>query len=66
MVARIGVGAGAEAADAPHQLVGIDVGADLAGFRGGGQQFGAHRNEAVEEIGVQSGKANTVGSQDRG
>jgi hypothetical protein len=52
MVARVGVGANAEAANGQHQFVGIDIRVDLAGLSGGGQQLCAHGHEPVEEIGV--------------
>jgi hypothetical protein len=66
MVARVGVGANAEAADGAHQFVGIDFGADLAGFSGGSEQLRANGHEAVDEVGVQRGEADTVGLQDCG
>src|SRR5215471_1317565 len=66
MVARVGVGANAEAADATHQFVSIDIGAELAGFSSGGEQLSANGHEAVKEVGVQRVEADAVGLQDRG
>jgi hypothetical protein len=66
IVARVVVGANAEAADATHQFVGINIGADLAGLGGGGEQLSANGHEAVKEVGMQRVEADAVGLQDRG
>ena len=48
IVARIIVDTDAEVADATYQFVGINIGTDLASFRGGGEQLSAHGREAVK------------------
>ena len=53
VVAGIVVRADTEIADAKHQFVGIHAGENLARLSSGVEQLGAHRDEAVEEIGVQ-------------
>ena len=52
IVARVVAGANAEAADATQQFVGINIGADLAGFSSGVQQLSANGHEAVKEVGT--------------
>ena len=66
IVARVIVSANAEAADATHQFVGINTGADLSGFSGGVEQLSAHGHEAVKEVDMQRVEADAVGLQDRG
>ena len=66
IVARVEVSANAEAADATHQFVGINIGADLSGFSGCVEQLSAHGHEAVKEVGMQRVEADAVGLQDRG
>ncbi len=66
IVARVEVSANAEAADTTHQFVGINIGADLAGLGGGGEQLSANGYEAVKEVGMQRVEADAVGLQGRG
>jgi hypothetical protein len=53
VVAGVALRADAEVSDAAHEVVGVVVGADLAGRGRSLEEFGAHRQEAVEEVGVQ-------------
>jgi hypothetical protein len=46
--------------------VGVDVGADPTGRRGGLEQWGADRHETVEEVGVQGVETGLVGVQHGG
>jgi len=66
IVAQVEVSANAEAADATHQFVGINIGADLSGLGGCVEQLSAHGHEAVKEVGMQRVEADAVGLQDRG
>jgi len=62
---RIVVGTNAEVADATHQFVSINIGADLAGFSGGGEQLSANGHKAVKEVGMQRVEADAIGLQGR-
>src|SRR5258706_3480866 len=66
VVARVVIDANAQAANATHQFVGIEVRADLAGLRGSIEELSAHRHEAVEKVGVQGIEAGVVGLHNRG
>ncbi len=66
VVAGVVVRADTEIADATQQFVGIRVGENLARCGSGVEQLGAHGQEAVEEIGVQSLEGGIVGLQRRG
>src|SRR5260221_4988572 len=66
IVARVEVSANAEAADATHQFVGINIGADLASLGAGFEQLSAHGHEAVKKVGMQRVEAVAVGLQDCG
>jgi hypothetical protein len=61
VVAGVAVRADTEIADAAQQFVGIRVGANLARRGSSVEQSGAHRDEAVEEIGVQGLEGGIVG-----
>lgn len=56
-------GARAQAADAAHEPVGIEVGTDLARADRGVEQPGADGHEPVEEVGMQGVEARVVGLQ---
>ncbi len=63
VVAGVVVRADTEIADATQQFVGIHVGENLARRGSSVEQLGAHGDEAVEEIGVQSLEGGIVGLQ---
>jgi hypothetical protein len=64
-VRRGGVTAGAcaQAPDTAHELVGLQVRANLARIGCGVEQLGAHGLEPFEEVGVQGVEAGVVGLQ---
>jgi hypothetical protein len=66
VVAGVVAGAGAQAADAAHELVGVLAAADLAGGGRGVEQLGAHGLETFEEVRVQGVEARVVGLQHGG
>ena len=66
IVVRVVVGTNAEVADATHQFMGINIGTDLAGLSGGGEQLSANGHETFKEVGMQRVEANAVGLQDCG
>lgn len=66
IVAQVVVGTNAEVADGTHQLVGINISADLSCLGGSVEQLSANGYEAIKEVGMQCIKANTVGLQDCG
>ncbi|ANP52455.1 hypothetical protein AVL59_25565 [Streptomyces griseochromogenes] len=57
VVVGVPLRADAEVPDAAHELVGPEIGADLAGGGHGFEQLGADGHEAVEEVAVQGVEA---------
>lgn len=66
VVARVAAGPGAQVADAEQEGESVLARGYLTGVRRGGQQAGAHRHEAAEEVAVQGLEAGAVGLQRRG